>query len=306
MTAKKHAFTSSDRATMQVTIFGAGAMSCLFAARLSEVALVTVVDTWKESIDKIRERGILYEDSTGTRSARVQAEYIGSTVTRAELAIVLVKSWQTEEVSKFLDSYLSSSGLAISLQNGLGNVGLLGAKSFAGSTSEGATLLGPGHVRAGGAGQTHVVAPEWVVSLLTKAGFEAYGCSPEEAQSLLWGKLCVSCGINPLTALLRIRNGELLNRPEAAELMARAAAECAAVAHAKRIRLPFPDAALHARDVAKKTADNKSSMLQDLLRGAPTECDAINGAVVREGRAVDVETPVNDILWQLIRAAVRP
>jgi 2-dehydropantoate 2-reductase len=290
---------------MQVVLFGAGAMACLFAARLSRVAHVTLVDTWTAGIAAIRGRGILLEDSQGSRIVRVQAHEVGTRATPGDLAIVLVKSWQTGGVAGCLADYLNPQAIAISLQNGLGNLERLGGRAFPGSTAEGATLLGPGHVRAGGAGPTHVVAPDWVVDLLRGAGFESYRCSPEEAESLLWGKLAVSCGINALTALLRVSNGELLRRPDASDLMFRAAGECAAVAHEKNIRLPFPDPAARVREVAERTAGNRSSMLQDILRGAPTECDAINGAVVAEGNRAGIPTPVNEILWKLVRAAIR-
>ncbi len=289
---------------VRIVIFGAGAMSCLFASRLAGVAKVTLVDAWKDAIAHIRRRGILIEDSRGTQSVAVDAAPLGTQIPPADLGIVLVKSWQTEEVAGYLSGYLRPDAMAISLQNGLGNLERLGPRAFPGSTAEGATLLGPGHVKAGGSGPTHVVAPEWIVSLLNNAGFESYGCHESKAMSLLWGKLSVSCGINALTALLRVRNGELLENPKAAELMVRATLECVAVADAAGIPLPFADGARHVKEVAERTANNKSSMLQDILRGAPTECDAINGAVVREGRRLGVETPVNETLWQLVQAAV--
>ena len=166
--------------------------------------------------------------------------------------------------------------------------------------------MAPGHVRAGGSGPTFMVAPEWVIQLFLAAGLECHSCSPDEADSLLWGKLTVSCGINALTALLRIPNGEILKRPSANDLMIRAAAECAAVAKTKGIQLPFADPAIRVREVAEKTATNRSSMLQDVLRGARTECDAINGAIVAEGKRLGVPTPINDTLWQLVQAAVQP
>jgi len=290
---------------MRVVIFGTGAMSCLFASRLSRVADVTLVGTWTEAIKAVRERGILVEDSREAWTVRVNADYIGTPPQApSDLAIVLVKAWQTEQVARHLPEYLDPKGLAISLQNGLGNLELLGERAFPGSTAEGATLLGPGHVRAGGSGPTHVVAPDWVVKLLRASGFESYQCSPGEAGSLLWGKLSISCGINALTALLRVPNGELLKTPDAADLMVRAAKECADVGRAMGIVLPFADAAARVREVAERTAANKSSMLQDILRGAPTECDAINGAVAREGARVGVPAPVNDVLWRLVRSAV--
>jgi 2-dehydropantoate 2-reductase len=288
---------------MRVLLFGAGAMSCLFGARLAPSADVTLVDSWKEGIDAIRNNGILLEDAGGKRAVAVRAEYLGMPLKPFDLALVLVKSWQTAEISKYLPGYLTPEGIAISLQNGLGNAEQLGANAFPGATAEGATLLGPGHVKAGGSGPTQIVAPAWVVDLLKSSGFEAYACDSKQARSLLWGKLSVSCGINALTALLRISNGELLKRPAASDLLARAVLECAAVARAAGIDLPFAEPVSYTKEVAERTAANKSSMLQDILRGAPTECDAINGAVAREGARLGVPAPVNEILWQLVLAA---
>lgn len=287
---------------MRIVVFGTGAMACLFASRLSGVAHVALIGTWTEAIRLIRERGILLEDAKKVQTIRVQAEYLGAQLPPADLAIVLVKSWQTANIAKYIPRCLSAEGLAVSLQNGLGNLELLGERVFPGTTSEGATLLGPGHIKRGGSGPTHMVAPDRVVEIFNKAGFESYSCSPGEANSLLWGKLSVSCGINALTALLRISNGELLKRPAAADLMVKAALECASVAKACGIILPFADTVGRVREVAERTAANKSSMLQDILRGAPTECNAINGAVVREGKRLNVPTPVNEILYKLIKA----
>jgi len=281
-------------------------MSCLFAARLARVAQVTLVDTWAEAVHTIRERGIVYEDAQGTLCVRVDAQFPEADFDPVDLAFVLVKSWQTPWVARVLPKFLNPGGFALSLQNGLGNVEMLGPQARPGTTSEGATLVNAGHVLAGGSGPTHVVAPDWVLKVMREAGFEAYACGAAEARSLLWSKLCVSCGINALTALLRIPNGELLQRPPARDLMIRAALECAAVASAAGIRLQFDDAAAQVTQVAEKTAGNKSSMLQDILRGAPTECDAINGAVVREGRRVGVAAPVNEVLWQMMQSAAYP
>jgi 2-dehydropantoate 2-reductase len=289
---------------MRIVIFGTGAMACLFAARLSRVAQVILVGTWAEAIRSIRERGILIEDGLKSQMIQVRAEYLGEQLPPAKLAIVLVKSWQTKNIAKYIPRYLGAEGLILSLQNGLGNLKLLGEQAVPGATLEGATVLGPGHIRYGGTGPIHVVAPDWVVDTFNRAGFDSHGCSPGEADSLLWGKLTISCGINALTAILRVPNGELLKIPPAADLMAKAAVECARVAHACGVKLPFDDAARRVKEVAERTASNKSSMLQDVLRGAPTECDAINGAVVREGNRLKVSTPVNDILCRLVKAMI--
>lgn len=289
---------------MQVILFGTGAMACLFAVRLAQVAQVILLGTWAEAIAAIRHQGILIEDSQGSRTIRVQADFLGAQIEAADLVLVLVKSWQTANVARHLPDYVAPDGTIVTLQNGLGNIDLLGEKALPGTTAEGATLLGPGHVKAGGRGPTHLVAPAWVVDLFQRAGFESYRCKPDEAESLIWEKLSVSCGINALTAILRIPNGELLKNADTTELMVQAAMECAAVAAVKGIHMVSVDPAARVKEVAKNTAYNKSSMLQDILRGAPTECDAINGAVAREGKRLGVATPVNNTLWRLVRAAV--
>jgi 2-dehydropantoate 2-reductase len=287
---------------MRVIFWGTGAMACLFAARfaLSGVARVTMLGTWKEAIHSIRKNGIRIEDAAGDRIVAVDAEFYDTPVPPADLAIVLVKSWQTPRVAWRLEKNLKPGGAALSLQNGLGNVETLGGRAFSGVTFEGATLISPGHVAHRGSGATYIAAPEPVVDIFRRAGFEAYGCAPEKAESLIWGKLAVNCGINALTALRGVRNGELLNQRSAAVLMEKAALECAAVARARGVELPYSDPAAEVRETARRTAENISSMLGDILRGAPTECDAINGAVTREGKRLGVPVPVNEALWRAV------
>jgi 2-dehydropantoate 2-reductase len=85
-------------------------------------------------------------------------------------------------------------------------------------------------------------------------------------------------------------------------LSAALASEVAAVAARKNIPLNFADPVAAAEGVAKRTAANLSSMLQDVRRGAPTEIEAICGAVARAGREAGVPTPVNEVMWQLVTA----
>lgn len=180
----------------------------------------------------------------------------------------------------------------------------LGAAHVAlGVTTTGATLLAPGLARLGGEGVISLEAHPRLAPLeamLRKAGFNVKVV--EGAASLVWGKLVINAAINPLTALLRVPNGELLERPTARVLMVELAREAASVAQALGVGLPFENPESAAEEVARRTAANRSSMLQDVLRGAPTEIDAICGAIVRAGEEKGVPTPVNRIFWLLIRA----
>jgi 2-dehydropantoate 2-reductase len=90
--------------------------------------------------------------------------------------------------------------------------------------------------------------------------------------------------------------------PAARELLGAAVREAAAVAAARGVRLTYADPVDHALEVARATSGNRSSMLQDVLRGSPTEIETINGAVAREGQLLGVPTPVNRMLADLVRA----
>jgi 2-dehydropantoate 2-reductase len=118
----------------------------------------------------------------------------------------------------------------------------------------------------------------------------------------VWGKLVINAAINPLTALLRVPNGVLLERPAAREMMKALACESARVAAAENVELPFADPVAAAEEVARKTAGNRSSMLQDILRGAPTEIDAICGAVVQAAQRHKIDTPANWAAWKLVKS----
>jgi 2-dehydropantoate 2-reductase len=119
---------------------------------------------------------------------------------------------------------------------------------------------------------------------------------------VIWGKLIVNAAINPLTALLGVKNGQLLAIPAAFELMGELAREAASVAEAIGVTLPFSAPERAAEEVAQSTSENISSMLQDVLRGAPTEVDAINGAIVLSGEKNKISTPVNRVIWSLVKA----
>jgi 2-dehydropantoate 2-reductase len=86
--------------------------------------------------------------------------------------------------------------------------------------------------------------------------------------------------------------------------MCQAAEETAAVAHALGIELPFESASERTIEVAKATATNRSSMAQDIVRGRPTEIDAISGAISRYGQKAGVRTPINNILIRLVTAQI--
>ncbi len=293
-----------------ILIVGTGALATLFGARLAGAGqAVTMLGTWRAGLQALREGGARITDSRGREQAfRVIATDDPRQCRGISCALVLVKSWQTARAGRQLAECLDQDGLAITLQNGLGNretlAEALGASRVAlGSTTTGATLLGPALVRAGGEGTISIerhpaIGP--VVQALQSAGFQVE--IVQDARALIWGKLVINSAINPLTALLRIPNGQLLERPAARGLLHALAEETASVALAEKVTLASGDPVEMVEDVARRTSLNHSSMFQDIQRGAPTEIDAICGAVTRVGQRHHIPTPVNRACWQLVQA----
>jgi 2-dehydropantoate 2-reductase len=294
----------------KILILGTGALGSLFAARLAQAGHhITMLGTWKEGINAIRENGIRFMDANGNEHQfNVHATDNPQECVGAKYTLVLVKAWQTERAAGQLKECLAENGHAVTLQNGLGNretlIQSLGSDRVAlGVTTTGATLLGAGLVKAGGEGPISIERNPALGPLeaaLRSANFNVQ--IVDDAQSLIWGKLVINSAINPLTALLRVKNGELLERPSAREMMGNLTRETAQVADAENIKLPFDDPVAAAEDVARKTAANHSSMLQDVMRGAPTEIEAICGAIVRIAQKHGISTPANWACWQLVRA----
>ncbi len=295
---------------ISILIVGTGALASLFAARLAAAGLdVTMLGTWPDGLEALGRDGLRLVDASGaTRTYPVRVTDDPAACAPARWALVLVKSWQTERAAGQLLDCLRPDGIALTLQNGLGNREILAnalgeARVALGTTTSGATLLAPGVVRAGGEGAISLEPQPRLASLirlLEAAGFVVE--SSADLDSLVWGKLVVNAAINPLTALLQVPNGELLARPDAQNLMGQIADEVAEVAIASSAVLPFEDPVAAAMEVARKTASNHSSMFQDVMRGAKTEIDAICGAVVKAGEELDVPTPINRTLWHLVRS----
>lgn len=298
---------------MRLLLFGTGALASLLGARLArdQRHAVTLAGTWDEALARIASRGIEAREPGETFVARPLSCRADGPLPDADVALVLVKAWQTPRVVAPLRRAVEQGALPFTFQNGLSAredlVAALGRDVGLGVVSVGALLEAPGVVRSSGPGRVLVAAAGELgaaavalARVLTEAGTPARAES--DLRAALWRKLVANAAINALTALNGVRNRELLLRPELRGQMEAAAREAGAVAGALGVDLAADPVAL-ARSVIEATADNRSSMLQDVERGGPTEVDEVNGAVVREARLLGLTAPVNERLWQAVLAA---
>ncbi len=297
---------------MQLLIIGAGAMGCLFAARLRRAGFpVALLEHSAERVKAIAQQGIRVEGVTGEYTVHVPIFSETSSIAPPDMALICVKSSDTRKAAEALKDCLKPETSVITLQNGLGNVEVLAEflgkrRIIGGATSEGATVLSHGRIRHAGQGKTLIGPAEGpddraqeIASALNRAGFKTE--VTESIDSIIWGKLIVNVGINAIAAITRLRNGQLLQFPDIVAMIEGAVGEAAKVAEAKNIILPYDNPLGRVLEVCTATSDNICSMLQDVLNKRTTEIDSINGAIVREGKAHGIPTPINFALASLVR-----
>ncbi len=300
---------------MKVAVLGAGAMGSLYGAHLAKGGQdVWLIDVWQEHVDAINQHGlkIFYDDHFETVEIKATLNPLDIENTM-DLILVFVKSYHTGLVLENCIHLIGDKTKLLTLQNGVGNVDILErfvsrTQILAGTTAHGANVRGPGQINHAGKGKTiigridgiNTKDEEELASIFHASGLDTE--LRDRIEGLIWDKLLVNVGINPLTALLLVKNGILLENNETEELIDLLVGEAWEVAKKSNIILSHNDPIGHVKSIAKATGENKSSMLQDILKGRKTEIDFINGAITHKGKEVGVATPYNELITRLIKA----
>ena len=298
---------------MKTAIVGAGAMGSLFGGLLSEAGNdVWLYDVWQEHVDAINGSGLQIEREGVRRSVRIEATTRPEDIGHNELVILFVKSTQTQKAGAVARQLAGETGLVLTLQNGMGNADVIAQsidanRILAGTTSHGATLLEAGSIRHAGVGPTTLGAwstgptglgdAQRVAEFFTEAGIETQAV--DDVHSVVWNKLLINIGINAITALAGIKNGQLLDLESTREISRTAVEEAMSVARAANVRIN-EDAVKHVLEVAQATAANRSSMGQDVDNQRQTEISTINGYIVKEAEKLGLDAPVNRTLTALV------
>ncbi len=297
---------------MQITIIGAGAMGCLFGGLLAEYGQEPyLLHIHPEQVDALNSDGLVIFRNRIRRVVAVQATVDPTKISRTDLALIFVKHAQTEQAARTAARLLDSSGYVLSLQNGMGNAEIIAEAAgrdrvLCGTTAQGAMLLGPGRIQHSGIGETCIgmwrrerqPIVDKIADCFSAAGIPSRGV--DNIETAMWNKLLANVGINAVTALTDIRNGQLLDLRETRELIREAVTEAAAVARALSVPIAA-DAVDKVFAIARATASNRSSMGQDVDRQRATEIDAINGYIVRRAGELGINVPVNRTLTRLIK-----
>jgi 2-dehydropantoate 2-reductase len=294
---------------MKLAVIGAGGIGSLFGGRLAQAGHdVWLVHRRREHVEVLRRDGLLLDDQRIALNATVEPNEVGV----VDLVLVLTKAMDTPAAAQAARHLVAEHTIVLTLQNGLGNyealADVLGAQRvLVGMTYVGASLDEPGRARYTAAGETFIGEPggatsERVVALaeaFTGAGLPTQ--ATDQLWSMVWGKLVINAALNATCALTGAGGSGALASEAARRMVSLVADEAAAVAHALGIELPYDDPGPRVWRHCQAVGPAKPSMLQDIERGRPTEVDAINGAIVREGAMLGIPTPYNEALLLLVK-----
>lgn len=295
-------------------IVGPGAIGLLFAARLAPVlSEIALLDHRPDRATRLTESGIrVTTDATATTHSLGVYSTPRDVPFAPDVVLFTTKAYATRAAAEHARPFGASARAVVSLQNGIGNVEALASvfgpeRCVAGTTAEGATLTEEGRVRHAGDGVTRLAAvrPESAagtraVARTMRAAEFATEVS-DDWEAVVWGKALVNCSVNPLTALVGVRNGHFATSASGRELVTRMATEGVHVALAAGIPVAR-DMAARSLSVCEATAQNISSMRQDFERGTRSELDEINGIIVSRAKQTRTQAPTIRAVTLLARA----
>ncbi|HKB83130.1 MAG TPA: ketopantoate reductase family protein [Burkholderiales bacterium] len=297
---------------MRIYMIGAGAMGGVYGGLLVRAGFdVTLVDPREDHIGKIRRDGITIEGVLGTHVVRLAAQTDHAGLPPADLAVIFTDSNSTDAAAKAARQLLKPDGFALTLQNGIGNVEALihelgETRVIAGVSMNSAANPAAGRSAYTNVGMTSIGELDGretprvkrVAEMLNKAGIPTEIIP--DPMNWIWGKFVLNCGVNALAAVTGLRGGEIVRTPEVNTLQDRVIDEIMAVVERKKLTLPEKDPRKKIKDHCR-IRYNKPSMMQHIEQGRRTEIDALNGALVREARALGIATPYNEAVVAVVK-----
>ena len=297
---------------MRIYMIGAGAMGGVYGGLLMRAGYdVTLIDPREDHIRKIQNDGITIEGVRGTHVIRLPAQSDHAGLAPADLAIVFTDSNSTRDAAKAAKQLLKPEGFALTLQNGIGNVEALIDELGRQRVIAGVSMNSAANPSAGRSAYTNVGMTsigeldgrdtprvKQVAEMLNKAEIPTE-IIPDPL-NWIWGKFVLNCGVNALTAITGLRSGEIYRTPEVSALQDRVIDEIMAVVEGKNLKLPEQNPRKKIKDHCR-IRYNKPSMMQHIEQGRRTEIDSLNGALVREARALGIATPYNEAVVAIVK-----
>ena len=307
---------------MRIAILGVGSIGSVILGCLADTDAELVAVSRGERSDELSNQGLVIHSPEGVIDVIPPSRYltidsesgpIPSHIRNSCDAVIIAgKSTSTPVLSQVAEEVLGDGGVAISIQNGMGHAEILASRvgnhSVLGGTTthgawsgeEGSHWVGRGTIRLGYLdGGPASGNAQRLLNYLAESSL-----NPEwdnDIRKSIWLKLLINVAINPICSIAGVRNGSLMDSTYLWDQSISAMYEASSVAHACGIDLSEIDLEATLSEVVNSTADNRCSMLQDLMAGRKTEIESICGAIVSKGESVGIPTPRNSMLMALVR-----
>lgn len=303
---------------MKWQVLGAGAIGCLFAAKLKQqgAAVHLVLKPGRSTTS------LSLTDRTGRRHT---LDISASPTLQPEASIILVslKAWQVADAIQQQLKQIHPSSIIILLHNGMGTLAqcqtlLPNNQIWQASTTHGALLNAPFCVTHTGQGETLIgqsqsAKPPKMPAKMSSDNLEQQAAITQALNDALpachwhhkindaiWAKLVINCAINPLTAIDQVPNGDL-SKAQYQQSIEQICHECCAVALADGVPLEQQAMQDKIKQVIRATAENFSSMNRDIFHQRRTENDYILGYVIARANQHQLAVPVCQALYQQLK-----
>jgi 2-dehydropantoate 2-reductase len=290
-----------DNIFKKIFILGAGAIGSSCGAILSKKNDVTLIAN-KPHADAVNANGLILKGDV-SELVRIKADTKIREISKNSLIVLTTKVYDSEKALDGIKKLLKNDTVILILQNGIGNEEIVrrvvGKKVevVRGVLHMGAEFLKPGEVRIikGWITVGDSKIGRGIAELFNKSGLKTLIV---DIKKDVWKKLTINCVINPLTAILEVRDYQIVV-PELYNLRDGIVNECNRVAKAEMVE--FEEGLRKAIDKEILGLGNYSSMHQDLMKGRRTEIDFLNGKIVEFGKKHNIPTPINETLVAIIK-----
>ncbi len=296
---------------MRLLIVGAGAVGGFFGGRLAKAGCDVTFLARGETLTALRQRGLAVKSFEGDFQLAVRAVGDPKEAGEIDLIVLAVKTYDLPSLLPALKPLVERGSLLLTLQNGIDAermaLDFFGRECVvAGVVFITARRRAPGVIEHFRRGILTIGELDGAISRRAKAIAGLFSGAGVEARlvpdmiRVKWEKLCWNAPFNPLSVILRRPISAVLESPDLTRVARAAIAEVAAVAKANGIVLSEKIAS-ETIDVSWDLKEYYTSMYEDFVAGRPTENESLCGAVVREGEKAGIATPINEILYVLVK-----
>ena len=298
---------------MKIAVIGAGAMGSIYGGHLSLHNDVTLIDTNPKVIETVQQNGLKIEENGQENIYRPSAAVSCEGMEPVDLIILFVKALYSKAALSGNRNLIGPNTYVMTLQNGSGHEDILGEfvpqdHIIIGTTEDNGEVLGFGHIRHGGVGNTNVgMLTEDKENFLNKLkeSFDSCGFNVRihpNIQQLIWDKLFTNVSLSAVTAVLQVNIGYIAANEYAWQMTMALLHEAVETAHALGLEADEEKLAEKIKATSVGSPEGVTSICADIRAGRKTEVDTISGSVVRAAHKAGVPVPVHKFVVNTIHA----